>query len=200
MAKQESTPPPRPSYPPVVNATDPKPEPPRVIARYQYRKNIPLKAGNRPAAQKVFQQGTEAHQVRRIADAMEAYQNASTLDPSFYEAHYNLGVAAFQGKNLPLALAASELAVAAKPDSRDARFNFALILREANYPMDAANELRALVASSAEEVRAHFALANLYAQQLDQPALARKHYLAVLELEPNHAEASAIRQWIASNP
>lgn len=198
--RQETAPPPRPSYPPVTKATDPKPEPPRVIARYQYRKNIPLKAGNRSAAQKVFQQGAEAHQKRRLAEAMDAYQNASTIDPSFYDAHYNLGVAAYQSRNLPLALAANELALAAKPSSLDARYNFALTLREANYPADAAHELNALVNARPEEVRAHFALANLYAQQLDQPVLARKHYLAVLELNPDHPEAPTIRQWLANNP
>lgn len=184
--------------PPIKSVPDPQPEPPRVIARYQYRKNIPLKEGNRMVAQKVFQQGTSAHQQRRLADAMEAYQHASTLDPSFYDAHYNLGVAAYQVKNLPLALAANELAIAAKPSSVDARYNFALTLRDANYPLDAANELKKLLESHPEEVRAHFALANLYAQQLDQPILARQHYVAVLELRPSHAEAPLIRQWLAA--
>ena len=120
-------------------------------------------------------------------------------DPSFYDAHYNLGIAAYQSRNLPLALSANELALAAKPSSKDARFNFALTLRDANYPADAANELRTLLAEDADEIRAHFALANIYAQQLDQPVLARKHYLAVLELNPNHSEAPSIRHWLASN-
>ena len=197
---EEAAPPPRPAYrPPITTVPDPQPEPPRVIPRYQYRKNIPLQSGNRSIAQKVFQQGTEAHQQRRLADAMASYQNAATIDPSFYDAHYNLAVAAYQSRNLPLALAANELAIAAKPSSLDARYNFALTLRDANYPADAAHELSTILKSNPEEIRAHFALANIYAQQLDQPLLARKHYLAVLELNPSHSEAPLVRQWLASN-
>lgn len=197
--RAETPAPARPSYPPVVKVTEPKPEPPRVIARYQYRRPAPLKAGNRAAAEKVFQMGAQAHQRKRLDEAMAAYQNATSLDPSFFDAHYNLGLAAYQTRNLPLALSANELALAAKPKSKDARYNFALALREAGYPADAANELRTLVAEYPDEVRAHFTLANLYAQQLDQPALARKHYLAVLESSPNHPEAGSIRHWLANN-
>ena len=189
----------RPSYQPAVRIPEAKPQPPRVIARYQYRKPVPLKAGNRAAAQKLFQAGTEAHQRKRLQEALEAYQNATALDPSFYDAHYNLGIAAYQSRNLPLALSANEMALAAKPSSKDARYNFALTLREAGYPADAANELRALLGGDPDEVRAHFALANIYAQKLDQPVLARKHYLAVLELNPGHREAPSIRHWLASN-
>ena len=105
----------------------------------------------------------------------------------------------YQSRNLPLALAANELAIAAKPSSLDARYNFALTLRDANYPADAAHELSTILKSNPEEIRAHFALANIYAQQLDQPLLARKHYLAVLELNPSHSEAPLVRQWLASN-
>jgi tetratricopeptide (TPR) repeat protein len=199
-ARTQTTPAPRPSYPPVVRNADPTPEPARLIARYQFRKKTPLKAGNRSEAEKFFRQGAEAHQERRYADAIEHYRNATNLDPTYFEAYYNLGIAAFQHKNLPLALSANELALAAKPASKEARYNFAVALREANYPADAANELRTLVTEEPDAERAHLALANLYAQQLDEPVLARRHYLAVLELNPNHPEAPLIRQWLASHP
>lgn len=191
---------PRPSYPPVVRNADATPEPPRLIPRYQYRKKVPLKAGNRPEAENYFRQGAEAHQQRRFADAIGLYRNATTLDATYFEAHYNLALAAYQTKNLPLALAANELAVAAKPASGDARYNFALTLRDAGYPSDAAGELRTLITGEPDAERAHFALANLYAQQLDEPAMARRHYLAVLEVNPNHPEAPLIRQWLATHP
>ena len=191
---------PRASFPPVIKETDPAPEPPRVMPKYQYRKKVPLTGGNRASAEKMFRQGAQAHQQRKLTEAMEFYRTATVLDPSYFEAHYNLGLAAFQMKNLPLALAENELAVAAKPSSVDARYNFALTLREANYPADAAQELQTIVAGNPDEARAHFALANLYAEQLDQPALARRHYLAVLELNPAHSEAPVIRQWLATHP
>jgi len=122
------------------------------------------------------------------------------LDPSLFEAHYNLGLAAAEAGDLALALTSYEMALAIQPASADARYNFALVLKQANYTTDAANELERLLAASPNEVRAHLALANLYAQQLNQPAKARPHYLKVLELAPRHSQVSAIQFWLASNP
>jgi tetratricopeptide (TPR) repeat protein len=109
-------------------------------------------------------------------------------------------LAAYQSKELPLALAANEQAVALKPESIDARYNFALTLRDARYYTDAANELQQLLSQAPNEVRARLALANVYAQDLDEPALARRQYEKVLELSPNHPQAPFIRQWIATSP
>ena len=100
---------------------------------------------------------------------------------------------------MPLALAAGEEAVALKPSSIDARYNFALVLRDANYFPDATDQLRELLVDSPDEVRAHYMLANLYAQQLDEPSLAARHYQKVLDADPKHPEASRIRYWLASH-
>jgi tetratricopeptide (TPR) repeat protein len=174
--------------------------PPRVVSHYPYRKNLKLNPGNRFEAQKWFLLGVEAHSQKRLAQAVDYYRQAVASDPTFYDANYNLALAAFQTKDLPLALAAGEQAVTANPKSQDARYNFALTLREANYPADAAGELRKVVAENPDDVRAHLALANLYAQQLDEPALARRHYNRVLELNPDHREAPLVRQWLVNNP
>ena len=122
------------------------------------------------------------------------------LDPSLFEAHYNLGLAAAEAGSLPLALSAYKAALALQPSSLDARYNFALVLKQANDPTDAATELEKLLAAYPNEARAHLALANLYAQQLHQTDKARQHYLKVLELAPRHSQASAIRFWLAANP
>ena len=50
------------------------------------------------------------------------------------------------------------------------------------------------------DAQAHLTVAGLYATALGEPAKARPHYLRVLELEPNHPQASAIRIWLAGNP
>ena len=47
---------------------------------------------------------------------------------------------------------------------------------------------------------AHFVLANLFSQSFGQPARARSHYLRVLELRPQHPQATAIRFWLRENP
>ena len=78
--------------------------------------------------------------------------------------------------------------------------NFALVLKQSNHLTDCAHQLEQLLASHPKEARAHLALANLYAQQLNQPAKARPHYLKVLELNPGNPQASAIQFWLAANP
>jgi tetratricopeptide (TPR) repeat protein len=170
---------------------------PPQFARYAYNKTSPPK-GNRTEAEKHFVQGARAHQEQRLAAAIDAYRQAVAADPGYFDAQYNLGLAAFQMRDLPLALAANEAASRLRPESADARYHFAMSLRDANYPVDAAQELRELLAETPGEARAHLALANLYAQLLDEPALAQRHYRSVLELAPNHPDAAAIRQWLAA--
>ena len=86
------------------------------------------------------------------------------------------------------------------PDSPEVRYNFALTLKKAGYWHDAADELEKLLQKSPSETRGHLTLANLYAQQLAQPKLAREHYLKVLETNPRHPKSADIRYWLAANP
>ena len=41
---------------------------------------------------------------------------------------------------------------------------------------------------------------NLYAQRLSEPRKARAHYVQLLQLEPQHPQATAIRFWLEANP
>ena len=70
----------------------------------------------------------------------------------------------------------------------------------AGYALDAANELERVVEAKPEDSRAHLSLGNLYSQQLGQKEKARAHYQKLLELDPRHAQASAVRFWLAANP
>ena len=137
---------------------------------------------------------------RRLAAAVESYQAATRVDPGYFDAQYNLGLAAYEGGNLQLSLSAYETALAINPAHSGTRYNFALALRDANYLLDAAEELEKVVTASPDDTRAHLGLANLYAEQLIQPQLARTHYLKVIEKEPNHPQATAIRYWLSTNP
>ena len=92
-----------------------------------------------------------------------------------------------------------ETNVTVNPQHTATRRNFALALQKSNYVQDATDELEKVIAATPEDPRARLALANLYAQQLDEPARARPHYLKVLELEPQHPQAAAIRSWLANN-
>jgi tetratricopeptide (TPR) repeat protein len=134
-----------------------------------------------------------------LATALNAYRKATELDPAWFEAQYNYGVIAYRQGQLDQSLAAYELALALKPDSVDARYNFALALKTAGFIPDAVNELKKIVAAHPGEARAHLALGNLYAQQLRDPAQAKKQYLKLLELDPHNPQATDIRFWLSEN-
>src|SRR5262249_12357881 len=139
--------------------------------------------GNRAEAERLFNQGLQAHKEHRLKDAVAAYRGATQADPSYFEAQANLGLVEFDAEDLPQSLLAYETALALNTGSFNARFNFALALKKADYIQDAALELeRVLVMCPADEApthlaMAHLTLANLYAEQFHQPTAARPHYL-----------------------
>lgn len=170
------------------------------VPRYTYLSPAAPTAGNRVESEKAFKRGFKAEKGGSRAEAVSEYQAAVKADPANYDAYYNLGLAALGSGDTRLSLWAYEIALALKPDADDARYNFALALKAGGYWLDACDQLQKLLAANPSEVRAHLSLGNLYSQQLDQPHLAREHYLRVLELNPRHTEAAKIRYWLAANP
>jgi Flp pilus assembly protein TadD len=168
--------------------------------RYAYLSPAKPLPGARREAERAFAQAQQAQRSNRLTEARQAYRQATQVDPSYFEAYYNLGLVAFESRNYDESLAAWENALAIQPDSVDARYNFALALKAADYPADAAHQLRQILAANANETRAHLVLGNLCAEQFDDPAQARRHYLKVLELDPRHPQATAIRYWLVGHP
>ena len=173
---------------------------PSAFPRYLYLSPRKPAAGDRQAATGAFTQAREFEQAARWPDAMKGYQRAAELDPAWFEAQYNFGVLSYHLRDFQQALAADEMALAIRPDSVDARYNFALALRGAGYITDAVRELEKIVAAHPDEVRAHLALGNLYAQQLHDAARARQEYLKVLALDPANPQAGDIHFWLSANP
>ncbi len=202
--------PPEPSvFRPEPPAPAPKPAPPRPgddIApswtgpRYAYLNPPAPSAGARAEAQTEFQQGLAMQRIGKNSDAVAAYQRAIRADGAFFEAYHNLGIVAAQMGDLLKSTAAYETALALEPSSASARYNFALALQRGGYLRDAAQELLRLLAQHPDDASAHFVLANLYSQNFGQLAKARPHYLRVLELRPQHPQATAIRYWLRENP
>lgn len=177
----------------------PPPEPAR-IARYNYLAPHKPETGDRRSASGAFTKARAYEQEEKWVTAMQWYQQAAEMDPSWFEAQFNTGVLAHRLRNFPLALPCYENALAIQPEALDARYNFALALKAANYPLDAAEELKKILAIDKSEVRAHLALANIYAQTLKDAAQARQHYLTVLQLDQDNAQAQDIRDWLRDNP
>ena len=168
--------------------------------RYTYHTINKPAAGNKAEGQRLTNAGIEAQRQEHLMESIADYQNAIQADPSCFEGYFRLSLAAHEASDFPTALYAMENALAIQPDSVDARYAFAWTLHRGRYSQDAANELEKLVAQKRDETRAHLLLANIYAQQLDQPKLAKEHYTKVLEQDPNNAQAVAIRYWLAGNP
>ena len=168
--------------------------------RYHYHSILKPAPGNRAAAEKFFMQGLEWHRMSHFPEAMDAYLKAAQADPAYFEADYNLSLAALSAGNLPQALSASENALAIRADSTEARLNFAQALRQAGFPLDAAEQLTVVLSKNPNDARANLAMGNLCAQEFHQPARARAHYLKVLETDPQNPQAPAIRDWLVANP
>lgn len=168
--------------------------------RYKYLTPAKPVPGDRAAAARALAQGTAAGDASNFPDAERAFRSATQLDPSYFEAQYDLASAAVRVGHLSTALGAYERALAINPDAADARYYFAMALKQANYPADAAHQLEKVLVVSPNETRAHFALGNLYANQLNQPGKARIHYQKVLDTEPSHPQAGKILYWMNGNP
>lgn len=175
----------------------PETPPPRELRRYNYRTQPPVVAGDVEAARALVAEGAQEHLRNRLDVAADRYEQALKVDPASFEAQQHLASARLQQGDLPKALAASEAALARRPDSAPTRLNFALALDRAGYPLDAAVEAEQVVLARPDDVSAHLLLGNLYAQKLDRPERAREHYLRVIELEPEHSQSIAIRRWLA---
>ncbi|HTL18621.1 MAG TPA: tetratricopeptide repeat protein, partial [Patescibacteria group bacterium] len=204
-----------PSPPPVTNTTLPPIKPISIAEalpvdppvsptngsgqRYKYLSPSKPIAGNRREAERSFWQGQQAQRANRPAEAAQGYRQAVQADPTYFEAYYNLGLLAYDARSFRLSLSSWENALAIKPESGDARYNFAVALKAANYPIDAASELEKLLAANPKEARAHLVLGNLYAEQLGNASRARTHYQKVLELDPRHPQATTIRYWLVAH-
>ncbi len=173
-----------------------KPAAPRYTRRVT---SIPV-AGNRSEARSYFNAGLAAHERKDLTVAAGEYQRAARADPSYFEAHHNLSGAALNLGDIPLALTAGENAVALRPDSDTARWNFALALQRAKFPVEATEELEKLLERQPNQFRVHVMLAAICATDLADPARAREHYERSLQLEPQHPQANSIRDWLAAHP
>jgi len=172
----------------------------RNFPRYVYQSPTRPSAGDRAGAQQAFAQGVKLQEERRYTDAVQAYRRAVQADPAFFDAQYNLGLAAAESGSTALALSAYETALTLEPESLDARYNFGLVLKQAGYIPDAVAQFEKILAQYPNDARTHLALGNLYAQQLRDNAKARQHYQAVLAVAPQSPQAGAIAYWLSDHP
>jgi tetratricopeptide (TPR) repeat protein len=184
------------SSPAAATSSPPKTD----IAHYTYISPAKPSPGNARASAQFVSQGTTARRNGHFNDAILAYRNALTSDPANFDAAYLLGLTDQDVSDFQGSLQYFEQALAINPDSTDARYAFAWSLYKGKFPQDAANELEKVVQKTPSDPKANLLLATVYAQNLGEPKLARDHYQRVLEADPHHPQATAIRFWLAANP
>ncbi len=187
----------------VAKATQPDVTPlPKASANrgYQYGKIKKPTAGDRPTAERLFERGIGAQSRRDPGGAASFFGASASADPTYFPAHYNLGLVGYSSGQWYQALSAFETALVLDPNSAPARYNFALTLQKANFAADAARELEKLLGQHPEDTRAMLLLGNVYAQDLEEVAAARRQYQQILAREPQHPQATAIRYWLVEHP
>jgi tetratricopeptide (TPR) repeat protein len=168
--------------------------------RYQYGRIKQPVAGDRAAAERLFERGVGAQTRRDPSTAASFFSAAIAADATYFPAHYNLGLAGYASGQWFSALSAFETALVLDRNSAEARYNFALALQKARFSIDSAKELERLLEQKPDDTRAMLLLGNVYAQDLENEEGARKMYQRLLAKEPQHPQATAIRYWLAEHP
>lgn len=168
-------------------------------SRYSFSAPERFPGGDRTLAEQALAKGRALLQSNRLREARPYLDQAVQTDPSWFDARFAQAFAAMQARDYRTALFAWERALMLDPKSRAARYNFALTLKAANYPLDAAAQLEQVLGEDPNDVRAHLALGNIYAETLRDRARARVHYARVIELNPQHPQSTEIRYWLLSN-
>ena len=189
---------------PVPPAPPAKPVAPPVVPKPVVLRRTPvaipaLKAGDRAAAQKFFNEGIAQQQQARLPSAITAYAQAVATDPTFAQAYYNLGIAWRDANQPEKALDNYELALAAQTDFRDARFNYAILLQQQGFLVDALAQYEKILEINPNEPAVRLTAAILYTRDPATYAKARQHYDAYLRLVPNSPMAHDIRDWLEKN-
>ncbi|WCJ59108.1 tetratricopeptide repeat protein [Fontisphaera persica] len=176
------------------------PPPPGAARRYTYLRPPKPQAGDRAQAMTHYQAGEAARAAQRWGEAQKHYEAAIKADPSFYEAHAMLGRVALENRDWPRALSAYEQALVIQPEAAGTRFNFALALHQAGFAADAVAEFERFYEAQPQETNGRMFVANIYLQELHDVPKARAHYQRLLELQPNHPQAAALREWLRQHP
>jgi len=156
---------------------------------------------NRADAERAYAQGVQGAAIIPLKmRQFQSYLQAVSVDPAFFDAQANLGLAAHDAQRYQQSLVAFETALAIKAESTSTRYNFALTLRDAGYLTDAAEELEKVVAADASEVNAAICVGESVriatARCAESPAALRQSSGA----ESAASEATNIRFWLAANP
>ena len=170
-----------------------------VYDSYIYRNPQKPAVGNRENATMDFQRAFRAQRNRDLSTAIEYYIKAIQKDPSWFTAHFNLGLAYYAAQEYTPALLAFENALAIEPDSWEAHYNFGLALNKAGYPNEAILELRKSSRNNEKHSETWLEMGLIYQNRFSDLENAYRCYQKFIELAPNHPSAYAAKVWLSRN-
>jgi len=135
-----------------------------------------------------------------LVEARSALEQAVKLDPGFVRARLALADVLRESGDTQAAIDATRGAVSAAPEDTNSRFKLALMLRRSGRIDEAIAEYQKILGLDASIAEVHYNLAVLLLQEKKRPELAREHFQRFVELDPDNARASQVRQWLAKNP
>jgi len=124
----------------------------------------------------------------KLEEAIKAFQNALTLNPSMGDAHQNLALALVRSGRLQEALIHLGDAARLEPENATVHNIYAVMLGAAGRTDKAMQEFQATLRLAPDSAATHVNLANLLAKQHARDE-AMAHYLEALRLNPAFVEA-----------
>lgn len=169
------------------------------VVRYRYVKPKRPEPGavvDPEGLTKVFETALHQHRINELDAAIDGYRKVLQVNPAYQQAYVNIALALQVQGEVKQALPVYEKALAINPFSKVTRHGFASALSRSEYYVDAAKEFHGLLDLYKNDLSAHLALGGLYSDHLKDPDKASVHFRKVLELSPQHPQATGIRQWL----
>lgn len=186
------SPTPRPTRPPPPPTPEPKrPPPPRrrgsIPSGARAYDPAPPRSGDRKRAQEAFRAAWAHEKAGRVDAAVQAYGQAVTLDPSYADPAFNLGILLDKAERWAEAERAYKASLAANRDQPEARANLGRVLLRQNRGEEAAEELAVAWRSSKSLPQWTIRLARALVQADDKAAAAQ---VLAAGIEKGEAEAA----------
>ena len=169
------------------------------VVRYRYVKPKRPEPGavvDPEGLTKMFEKALHQHRINELDAAIDGYRKVLQVNPAYQQAYVNIALALQVQGEVKQALPVYEKALAINPFSKVTRHGFASALSRSEYYVDAAEEFHGLLDLYKNDLSAHLALGGLYSDHLKDPDKASVHFRKVLELSPQHPQATGIRQWL----
>ena len=169
------------------------------VVRYRYVKPKRPEPGavvDPEGLTKMFEKALHQHRINELDAAIDGYRKVLQVNPAYQQAYVNIALALQVQGEVKQALPVYEKALAINPFSKVTRHGFASALSRSEYYVDAAKEFHGLLDLYKNDLSAHLALGGLYSDHLKDPDKASVHFRKVMELSPQHPQATGIRQWL----